>query len=444
MKKRLLALMMALMMLALTGCGNASSDPENDSSEGTASLTVDLPQEAMDDVISYCTDGAITKDSVLYTVNGVDVTAADYFYWLTYEEYYCTYIYAYYNYKTIELTDTFYGDMTLGEYILALAESYSTLFAALENATTSAGTTLSADYQAALDSVLSDLANSLAESAWNTAVEDGTVVADDFDDEAKAAWLEAAGQERLKQFLIYYATTQDAYESFCTVDYLSMQLQDDLYGEGGELEPTQEELADYVEDNGIYACRYILFYAKTDSDGNRVDADGNVLDDDGLAALESSARDCFNEIYALSGEEQNSAVSTYMANNYDGNTSQYIFDSSSTLVDGFRETVAALDVGAVGLSELTDYGYFVVVRDEVTADTELSTDTTLLDTYIAEAYQVYVDQLITDAEIVNHGLLDDFDVVAFFDKLYELRDIIDEAEDASDSDATETDTLETE
>lgn len=75
MKKRLLALTLTLgLVLGLfTGCG-----------EEAANDTTGIPAAAQKDVVDYLTDGAIQMKDVVANVNGEDVTAPYYFYWLAY------------------------------------------------------------------------------------------------------------------------------------------------------------------------------------------------------------------------------------------------------------------------------------------------------------------------------------------------------------------------
>ena len=72
MKKRLIALTLSLgLVLGLfTGCGQESEDG--------------IPTAAKKDVVSYLTDGAIHMKDTVATVNGEDVAAPYYFYWLAY------------------------------------------------------------------------------------------------------------------------------------------------------------------------------------------------------------------------------------------------------------------------------------------------------------------------------------------------------------------------
>ena len=97
MLKRILAGGLAVVMAVgmLTGCGSSNGN----SSAGT--LTT-IPEEAKQDIISYLTDGAISSEETVMTVNGVEIPASAYFYqWA----YYAGYMAYYYQGK--DETDTF-------------------------------------------------------------------------------------------------------------------------------------------------------------------------------------------------------------------------------------------------------------------------------------------------------------------------------------------------
>ena len=91
MLKRILAGGLAIVMAVGSSNGNSSA--------GT--LTT-IPEEAKQDIISYLTDGAISSEETVMTVNGVEIPASAYFYqWA----YYAGYMAYYYQGK--DETDTF-------------------------------------------------------------------------------------------------------------------------------------------------------------------------------------------------------------------------------------------------------------------------------------------------------------------------------------------------
>ena len=75
MLKRILAGGLAVVMACslFTGCGSSGA------SSSAGALTA-IPEEAKKDVVSYLTDGAITSEETVMTVNGVEIPASAYFY----------------------------------------------------------------------------------------------------------------------------------------------------------------------------------------------------------------------------------------------------------------------------------------------------------------------------------------------------------------------------
>ena len=75
MLKRILAGGLAVVMAVgmLTGCGSSNAN-------SSAGALTTIPEEAKQDIISYLTDGAISSEETVMTINGVEVPASAYFY----------------------------------------------------------------------------------------------------------------------------------------------------------------------------------------------------------------------------------------------------------------------------------------------------------------------------------------------------------------------------
>ena len=88
---RLPALLLAgAMTFGLASCGSSSSGSASSTASGSGASSADsapaeIPQEALDDVVSYLTDGAYTKDDVVATVGDTTVSAAQMLYWTAYQ-----------------------------------------------------------------------------------------------------------------------------------------------------------------------------------------------------------------------------------------------------------------------------------------------------------------------------------------------------------------------
>lgn len=254
-----IALAMVFGLSFAAGCGTASGDSADESSadevstaeyEELAEEYSEVPDEAFEDIILYLTDGEIAADDVVYVADGVDITAAEYFYYLTFEEYLYIYEYYYTYYVEPDITEESSDGTTMADEIQEDTYLSAVYDAAAYAAALDAGTVLSDEYQEALDTYVSENTYSLGESMWESAVSEGTISEDDYSDEEKEAWIEENGNNQLILNMLYYSTTVEALESTTLKGYYAQQYKEDLYGEGGELAPTEEELEAFVEEYG--------------------------------------------------------------------------------------------------------------------------------------------------------------------------------------------------
>lgn len=418
MKRKVSALILAVLLggSAAVGCGAESGDDlsaEYSAGTGeTAETETEISQEAYDDIISYLTGGEVSAEDVLYTVNGVEITAAEYFYYVTMEEYVYIYDYYYTYYTTPDLTEVQEDGSIMAEDVTADAYLTAVYDAAVYAAALEAGVELTEEYQDALDTYAEESARTLGETSWETAVSEGTISEDDYTEEEKENWIAETGGEQFILNSLYYSTTEDAqisaYERSCYAEVY----RDILFGEGGELEPSDEEIDTYISENGVYACRYILIDDYEDS------AEGKAM-----------AEEIYEELSSLSGDEFDEAFLEYCSDNADGNTTgEYVYDSSDSVAEGFPEAVESLNTGEMGITDETVYGYFIVVRDEVSEDSVLtSANSTILDLYISEAFQELGEEWYDEAEVIYSGALDEIEVADYFDALEAFREILEAA-----------------
>lgn len=408
MQKKLAALLLALVMLMslLTGCGDVdapasgeeegadASESENSAQEEETGLT-EVPQEARDNPVAYLTDGALNPEDVVMTVNGVDVTADTYVYWLSYQYTYAAYFYAQYG-SALDLTQTVDDDgTTIAQSLADRSKAVAQMNALVRARAQEAGLTLSQEQE-----------DSKADLEAN------------YDDNT----------------LLYYATDMETLEEAYSDSCLANNLKDHLFGAGGEMEPTQETLADYAQEHGTYTCRYILLAT------NDLEED----DEEGRQAQQELAEELLAQLQACAPEELEDKFIELQQeyNTADGNTERYTFDNDDSLVSGFREKVSELAVGELGLTGETDYGYFVLLRLENELD-GLSED------YSTVTYDSLITQWMDEAEVTTSEAMDNLDVDAFYTKLVELQNALsnemtaESEEEASDADADlETETQE--
>ena len=253
---------------------------------------------------------------------------------------------------------------------------------------------------------------------WDTLVSAGRISEADYSEDEKADMIAAYGKIDYRYSLMCYSTTPDALYALTEDTYYTLALQNKLFGEGGEYAPTEETLADYlasyVEDQHVTTVRYILFSSK--------DANGADMDEDQLAALKAEAENTLAELQALPADQLEDAfVAKQEALNADGNVNTFTFDDSSSLVDGFASAAQSLGVGEMGLSGLTSYGYFIILRYE--PDTS-SYESDAESNYTESTFDALISQWQEEYQPVQSDKLTNMNALTFFLNLNNLRETI--------------------
>ena len=348
---RLLALLLAL-MLCLTSCDGSTSSA-GESPDAT------IPAEALEDVVYYLTDGTYTKDSVLVTVGDTPISAAHVLYWIAYQQY--NLVNYYYNYGGVVLNmdDEMDNGLTVGQYLFEFGLSTATAYAVGNQKAIDEGTLPNEDTSAALDNLYEDNVTAYGKNRWDVYLANKLISEADFTEEEKAAWIQEKGAEFYQHSMMYYATTPEAYGELNAYFATFGALQDAIFGEGGEYALTEDSLQDcidsYISDNGIVWARCILFPTMELEEG--------VTEDDVLATAQSA----FETLSALEGQALSEKFTVLQAEHdqsgYNAGEIQR-YSNADSLVDGFYDGVTALQPGEIALTEKTDYGYFILLREE--------------------------------------------------------------------------------
>ncbi len=410
---RILALLLAL-VLCLTACGAGDGSSSISGGSGTSSQAetdATIPQEALEDVVSYLTDGAYAADDVVATVGDISITAAQALDWAAYQQYSMTYYY-YSNYgMTFSMSDTMEDGSTVGESLLQYGLDTAVAYAVGTQKAHDTGVELSEENAAALETLYADNVTSYGEDRWQAYVDAGLLDEADYSQEQKAEWVQSHGEEFYQHSLTYYATNAEAYQQVFNNIYYFQTLQETLFGEGGQYAPTEETMADYlqtyIEDNGICWARCILF--------STMDCE----DDAAVAEVQAQAQAVYDELAVLSGEELSTAFtdkqSQYDASGYTAGEVQY-YSNPDSLVEGFYEGIQSLEPGQLGMTDQTDYGYFILLRE---ADQPEALTDTAEQTYIATTYDSLIAQWKEEYGVTTSPL--NVDAEAFFNKLSELQ-----------------------
>lgn len=157
----------------------------------------------------------------------------------------------------------------------------------------------------------------------------------------------------------------------------------------------------------------------TTSDGSSVTSEvaAYATAEEALAAAQA----CYDSMKDLSGDELLTEFQTQQASlNYDGNTDEFLIDPDQTLVSGFTDAVTSVEENQIALSELTDYGYFVVLHlplgDENLAE--------IKEDYINSLFSVVLNDESENAEIVYSDALQNLDYTAYMEALTTLQTAI--------------------
>ena len=379
MNKKFIALILALAMALslLTGCnsgksGDASASAATDPADEQTKLIMEavaqvIPEEAQADVVSYLTDGAVKADTVILKAGDKDVTAGYYLFWLGRELSSVSSYFSQYG-MTMDLDQEFSEGQSLLDYLKEQSLSAVKTYCAIEQKAEEKGVKLSAEQEKQLEEYVASL------------------------DTASVT---------------YYGTTVEDQRATYTQNLLSDALNGKLK-ETGELNATDETMADYVRDNGYYNCRYLLFEVAQDAD---------VKTD---AEQKAKAQAAYDELSKLSGEEQLKKFQEYQKENPDGNTDEFQFDATSTIDEGFRAKVEGMEENELGMTDKTSFGYFVLLRLPV--DTE-----TLKETYLSEAYSNLVKQWVEELPVEETEEMKKLDQKAAATKLLELQSSMNDA-----------------
>ena len=338
--KRALAAVLAVgSLVCLASCGTTAKTEESSSIQQVA---------------------GIAPDTVLFTVDGQNVTADDYCYWLTYNiDYVSNYIYGGVEPGWDEAAGT---DSTVSEYIKASAMETAKTYRVLANKVTEYGCTLSEEDEAQLDDQFAEMISTYGENAWNEALTSGEV-SEDMSEEEKTQWMEEHGQEDYNKALLAQTVSTESLRNIAGIYLLySTTLPETLFAEDGPYAVSDEDFQAWLDENQYYSFKHILFSTLDDS--------GNAMDDEAKALVKATAQSVLDQINAA--DDPIAAFDNMMV--------QYTEDPGLTSYpDGYNavpgdmlesvETAAlALEVG--GISELveSDVGYHIILRQS--ADNE--------------------------------------------------------------------------
>ena len=370
--KRLLGLVLAgaLMVGVLTGCGEQNTTP------------------AADD-IAYQTAG-ISRDTVLFTVDGADVTADEYLFWLlgaiteAQQNGYLT---------TDESWAGEIEGVPASEYLKSTALETAKLYALMELKADKAGVTLTEEDQAQVDAQM----------------------------EQMVSYLALMDYESLQEYLDCQCITEETFRRLNSAYYLNLNYTDKLIAEGDErLIPTEEQMTTFLDENGFYSCKHILLSTRretgeTDELGQAVYED---FSEEEIAAVKAEADALLAQIRAAAdpAAEFDKVMNERSEDGRDAEGNLAAPDGYDTytgqMVAEFEETALALQPGEISEPVKSDFGYHIILRLPQPVD-----NATYLEYYQSYAMNDIVDQWMAEAEVETTEAYAALDPKDFYEKL---------------------------
>lgn len=341
--------------------------------------------DTIPDVVQYT--AGIPKDTVLATVNGQNVTAEDYLYWVGY----VSEVVQYYQYGGGEMDWTAETEgVPLTDYVKDRALETATLYRVVTDKATELNCGFNAQNQ-------TDYA-----AAYQTLVEQN------------------GGEVGMRKALLNLCLTPDGFTRINQVQYLY----DNLAADQTDSSPADKaELAAYVADNDLLRAKHILLMTVDPTTREPLSEEEQAAKLEQAEELLKQLRESDEPLTLFDTLMQEYSEDTGLAAYPDG----YDF-TAGDMVAPFEEGTRALEYGEISDIIESDYGYHIILRLDP-ADEELAAQ--LGEQQAAQAMDEMVNQWVTEAQVERTPAYDELDVAAFYANLTSLREEIAAADAAA-------------
>lgn len=358
-KERIAAGLLALSLL--TGCSSShvAADPDD-----MAFLAADMK-----------------RDSTIVTVNGKPVEAEKYLFWLvnaieTMRKY---------GILTDETWDQTYGERSLSDAIKADALETTKLYQIIELKAEEMGVTITAEQEEQMTQELESMVE------------------------------QSGGEEEFQVRLDALCITKDSFAALNRIYFLNEGIRKKLE-ESGELTVTDQDLADYMEENGVYAAKHILISTR------RISEDGmsyeEYSDEEKQAALELA--NSLRQQLTQAGDSQELFDQLMSEYSEDGRNPAdgalyypegYTYIPTGQMVAAFENGAKALEVGQISQPIESEFGYHIIQR--------ISVDEEEAKQYCNESYKFnqITEQWLDQAEVTTTAAYDELDPKTFYERL---------------------------
>lgn len=329
MKKKIVPLILAASLCSglLSGCQSSqlrsyTKDQENEESTQTAAGT---SMKDYTDCYNY-----YDADKVMFTVNGIEVTWGELFYWYVYD---------------VSNMEKYYGDITDW------------------NATSAVDKTKT-NKQYVMDSALDTIKHYCA--VQSKAKEKGVTLTDEDKTSLQNTWKEnvknyGSGDENtFIEYLKKAYLTKEMYDHINEVNLLYNRMLDTMYGANGE-KLTEEQVLQKAEEMGYVRAKNLLISTNDDS--------GNKLSDEQSARKKETAEKLAQELKGITDKTQLEKRFDELCAQYGEDTGTQYYPDGYTFIPGkgtmdtnFENAVTALGEYQVSDVVETSYGYHIVLR----------------------------------------------------------------------------------
>lgn len=376
--RRALGAAMALTLTAglLSGCGSA--------------------EDPVQEVMGY------PGSTVMFTVNGSDVTAEEYLFWLAqYTDQASAYLTSMGNVEGDQsIWDMdFYNGTTAGESVKQAAQQNAILY----NVVTAHG----------------------EEGGYTYTDEDKA----DFQESLSAQVEQMGGDEVFETWLKSMCLTREGFENMSSVTYINQHMADGMYREGTDLAPTQEDLRTYADENDYLAAKHILLLTVDQTTQE-------ALPQEEIDQKRATAEDLLAQLQAITDPAELETKFDELMNQYsedtglEANPDGYVF-TSGQMVEPFEEGTRALDYGQISGIVESDYGFHIILRLDP-AEVELIRSDWALNQLSQQS-----TQWVEEAEIVTTETYDNLNVGDFYEKLTTYRDALNGTEESDSTSDTQ-------
>ena len=316
--------------------------------------------------------------TVLFTVNGQDVTAEQYLFWLA-QQADTTYSYA--SMMQSDDSETSFwdskvdenSDKTIADQVKAAAQNYAAMYSVVEAKD-------KASYQ-------EDLA---------TAKE------------------QLGGEDAYAKYLKSMCISNKGFEHLSSVSFIHSHMVDGMFQDGKENAPTAEDLTQYAEDKDLLVAKHILLLTKDMTTGEDLSdaekAEKKAKADDLLKQLQTitdptELESKFDELMKANSED------TGLESSPDG----YVF-SAGKMVEAFESATRSLEPGQLSGIVESEFGYHIILR------LDPATSKAFREQYSSEKLREMEKQWVDEADIKTTETYDNLSVADFYDKLTAYRD----------------------